>query len=400
MIAGPALDDASHRELRKRAIFECCKWDVQVEDTSTVSRFPLVLEAEEWAGIARAAEALDAELAAAEREILARSELMKELALPSEIRRLLSPSIFGREPLTAQGPRFVRFDFHPTREGWRVSEANSDVPGGFVEASGVAALMREHHREHDLCGDPAGSLLDASLNARRVALVHATAFTDDRQVMLFLADRFRRAGIEASTPAPDQIEWRDGIAHDAGGALDLVVRFFPAEWLPNLPGRAWKNYFRGSRTKLANPAWILAGQSKRLPLIWDRLSTQVPAWREFLPETRRPSDVKWKNDPSWVLKPALGRVGEGVALLGSVSAKDLKAIEKDATRHPKEWLAQRRFESLPVETPDGPRHLCVGVFTIDGRAAGAYGRLCVQPLIDYRAQDVPILVRKKMRATA
>lgn len=28
------------------------------------------------------------------------------------------------------GPRFLRFDFHPTEEGWRLSEANTDVPGG------------------------------------------------------------------------------------------------------------------------------------------------------------------------------------------------------------------------------------------------------------------------------
>ncbi len=400
MRAGPALDAADHRELRTRAIFECCKWDVQVEDTSTVSRFPLVFEAEEWDGLARAAEAMDAELAAAEREVLARPELLGELALPRAIRRLLSPSIFGRDPLSAQGPRIVRWDFHPTREGWRVSEANADVPGGFVEASGVAALMAEHHSDLEPCGDPARALLEAARGCRRAAFVHATAFTDDRQVMLFLAEKFRRAGVDAVTPAPDQLAWRDGIAHDAAGPLDLVVRFFPAEWLPNLPGREWKRFFRGSRTPLANPGWMLAGQSKRLPLLRGRLETPMEVWRELLPETRSPRDVTWKGDDAWVPKPALGRVGEGVGLRGSVSPKDLRAIEKDAAKSPHEWIVQRRFESLPVETPDGPRHLCVGVFTIDGEAAGAYGRLCVEPLIDYRAQDVPILVSRRLRATA
>ena len=32
-------------------------------------------------------------------------------------------------------PRLMRFDLHPTDEGWRLSEVNSDVPGGLNESS-------------------------------------------------------------------------------------------------------------------------------------------------------------------------------------------------------------------------------------------------------------------------
>jgi hypothetical protein len=35
---------------------------------------------------------------------------------------------------------------------------------------------------------------------------------------------------------------------------------------------------------------------------------------------------------------------------------------------------------------------CVGVFVVDGRAAGIYGRVARRPLIDARAHDVPVLL--------
>ena len=35
---------------------------------------------------------------------------------------------------------------------------------------------------------------------------------------------------------------------------------------------------------------------------------------------------------------------------------------------------------------------CLGVYTIDGRAAGIYGRIAPKPFIDYAAVDVAVLV--------
>jgi hypothetical protein len=59
---------------------------------------------------------------------------------------------------------------------------------------------------------------------------------------------------------------------------------------------------------------------------------------------------------------------------------------------PSNWIAQRRFESVPVSTPAGPAHVCVGVYTVNGRAAGAYTRLSKKPLIDFSATDVALLL--------
>jgi hypothetical protein len=39
----------------------------------------------------------------------------------------------------------------------------------------------------------------------------------------------------------------------------------------------------------------------------------------------------------------------------------------------------------------GLLYLCFGVYTIDGRGVGIYGRGATRPLIDYEAVDIPVL---------
>ena len=55
-------------------------------------------------------------------------------------------------------------------------------------------------------------------------------------------------------------------------------------------------------------------------------------------------------------------------------------------------MAQRRFDIVAVPTPIGDVRPCVGVYTIDGRACGAYTRLASGPVIDYRSIDAALLV--------
>ena len=100
---------------------------------------------------------------------------------------------------------------------------------------------------------------------------------------------------------------------------------------------------------------------------------------------------------AWVLKPALGRVGADISLAGATSTKDRAKIAKDARRWPSAWIAQPRFATSSLASPDGERRYpCIGVFTLSDdaapRAIGAYGRLAKNPLIDHRAQDVAVLL--------
>src|SRR5688572_29756398 len=141
-IVGDTLPHAIFRKLRLRTIFECFKWDPQVEDTSVLAPFPIFLSKKVWTELAQLAGQLAQETIAAELEILQRPELLKALALPRTIWKLLAGTASDRAGWKNH-PRVMRFDFHFTTEGWRISEVNSDVPGGFIEADGFTQLMAE-----------------------------------------------------------------------------------------------------------------------------------------------------------------------------------------------------------------------------------------------------------------
>lgn len=390
---------AAYAELRRRTIFECGKWDPQYEDGCVLADFALGISRATWAELGELAERLAREALAAEDELLGKPELHARLGLPRAIRRALAEiREFGR---SAEVARVLRFDFHWTSDGWRISEVNNDVPGGYIEATGLARLAAEL-TGFEVAGDPTAVLADALARATApsdvIGLVHATAYVDDRQVMLHveraLAARERRACL----CDPTQIEWRDGRSHVStawhAGPLAALARFYPAEWLVNTPARTrWQHFFRGSLTPLSNPGSALLVQSKRFPLVWDELTTALPTWRGLLPETRSPRSVDWRRDERWLVKPALGRVGDGVGIRDAVDSREWRAIERSARWFPSHWIAQRRFQALPLDIEGTAHFPCLGVYVIDGRRAGIYGRIARRPLIDARAQDVAILVQ-------
>jgi glutathionylspermidine synthase len=384
--------------LRRRVIFECCKWDPQVEDVSTIADIPLVLPAPVWCELASHAESLAREVMAAETELQLRPQLHGRLGLPRALRRALGDRTDNG---TIGLARLVRFDFHHTTAGWQISEANSDVPGGLNEASGLSALMAEHYPGTTPAGDAAGaymSAMSASLDAgAHVAFVHATAYSDDRQVMTYLSRRFAASGLRTSLVSPAHLRWEHGRARLETAwtcdRIDAIVRFFPAEWLPNLPSACgWSHFFHGGSTPVSNPASAILTQSKRFPLTWDALRAPMPTWRSLLPETRDPRDVPWHERDEWVLKPALGRVGEDIVMSGVTEASQVKRLSRHARVFPSRWTAQRRFVVTPFRVRGKDLYPSIGIYTIDGRVAGAYGRLAERPLIDGRARDAGVLV--------
>jgi glutathionylspermidine synthase len=391
------LEPDAMEVVRRRTIFDCCKWDPQVEDVSVLCDFPLVLEHGPWQILAGWAEKLAAEVLAAERELIRKPDLQLQLGLSAPVRKALRQAA-AKPP--GDGVRVMRFDFDLTTDGWRISEANTDVPGGFIEASGFTRQVAAFYPKLQMAGDPAEAYAAAiaeKVPRGVVALVHATAFTDDRQVMVYLSRAFDRQGLRTCLVSPADLRWNDGRARMETawfqGPVDLVVRFFPAEWLPNLPSACgWTHFYHDSRTMHSNPATAIVTQSKRFPLVWDKLETLLPIWRDLLPETCDPRQVDWENDKNWVLKPALGRVGEDVALRGIIEERNWNRIRREVRRHPEHWAAQRRFEAMPLANSRGTFYPAIGVFTVAGRSAGVYGRLASRPLIDALAQEVAVLI--------
>lgn len=392
------LSDTAFADVRRRAIFECHKWDPQVGDVSVVARYPLVLRRDAWCEVAGLAERLAVEALAAEAELARRPDLHHALGLPRGIRRALREA--ARHGTTRGLARLIRFDFHHTPDGWRISEANADVPGGLNEASGFPALLAPHYPGAMAVGDPAGAyvreLMRTVAPGGRVALIHATAYSDDQQMMAFVAERLAEAGATPHLASPGHVRWREGRAWlDAPvwrGPLDAIVRFFPGDWLGQLPRAChWLQWFAGGDTPVSNPPSALLIQTKRFPLVWNSLTTALPTWRALLPETRDPADAPWQSSEDWIVKPALGRVGEGVGIAGLVDAKDWRAISRGIRWHRGSWIAQRRFQSTALEIARIPMFPCVGVYTVGARCVGAYGRLSRRPLIDSRAEDAAVL---------
>lgn len=397
-IAVEALDNEAFARLRRRAIFDCCKWDPQVGDTCVIARHPLVITHAAWREVSTLAQALAAETLAAEAELTRRPALLRRLGIPRSVRRAL-------RRVSSAGPardaaRLMRFDFHYTTEGWRISEVNADVPGGLNEASGFAPLMAPHYPSTTGVGDPVDAYVKALVAAvgprATIGLVHATAYCDDQQMMTFVARRLEAAGVSVHLASPAHLRWRDGSAwlHATWwqGPLDGIVRFFPAEWLTGLPSETgWPLVFAGSRTPLSNPATAIVVQTKRFPLIWDALETRVPTWRALLAETRDPRDAPWRASDEWVVKPALGRMGEGVGVRSVVDPMEMRRIDRSVRWCPGAWVAQRRFHPLPIEIDGVPAFPCLGVYTLDGRVVGAYGRVARLPLIDGSAADAAVL---------
>jgi glutathionylspermidine synthase len=386
-----------YKDYRNKVIFNCFKWDPQVGDVNTISDSVVVIDSNTAKKLALWSEQLARETVLMEEALLKKPSLYKTLGLPKALKKALSlASDFHQE----EHVRLMRFDFHPTMDGWAISEVNSDVPGGFAEASAFPELAASYLDGVKPYGNAAQSLVTAfeeKLTAgSRIGFVHATSYSDDRQVMEFLSHSFNHAGFKSAMISPDHLSWYQDKAHCIAqgqeGPIDGIVRFYPTEWLYNLQkSSGWSNYFKSKTPSCNHPAVVLT-QSKRLPLVWDKLDVAVPTWKALLPDTADPRTVDWKKD-DWILKPAFGRVGEDISIREVITPKEWKSISWSARLYPLDWIAQRRFKSLPLKSPQGDVHLCIGVFTIEGKFAGAYGRISSYPRIDANAKDIAILIK-------
>ncbi|MBK9125567.1 MAG: glutathionylspermidine synthase family protein [Chloroflexi bacterium] len=398
---GPPLPAPIMRDVRTRMIFEHFKYDPQVSDHPLLVEYPLLLPRPEWERIARCAEQLSRELLAAEAELCRRPALHKTLGLPKPIARLWSRGA----PDRTRDARVMRFDFHLTDDGWRISECNCDTPGGYNEAVGFACLMQQHTPGTALAANPAQMLSDAIADAvpegAHVAMIYPTSFVEDQQILLFLRQYLEARGLTTHLASAAHLTWANGRVTLANAVetvpVDAIVRYYPAEWLPSLRrSTRWQDFFTQAAPPASNPTTALLTQSKRFPLTWDALQTPMDAWREMLPATvdvRSIPQPKWRE---WVLKPVYGRFGEDIAIPGVASEKLWRSAEKSARRRPGEWIAQKPFIAIPLTNPHGETvYPSVGVYTVNARVAGIYGRLSRTPIVDSTARDLAILIKEE-----
>lgn len=389
-----------YEDYRLDALFSAYKWDPQFTDNNTVARYALVLSKAEADELSALTDSLTAETLAAESALNRDLTQIEPLALPKQIKKLL-PKMANYAP--ENHVRLMRFDFHPIAGGgYAVSELNSDVPGGFAEASLLNKLAIRYLPDGQYSYIDFGEkLTDAIIRKTKkggtVALVHCTSYSDDRQVMQFLGDRLEKKGFSVVYMAADHLKFEDGkavsILNGKEGGIDFIFRFTPLEWLIGIKPKTWTGYFDTVTPSCNHPVAVYA-QTKRFPLVFDGLESagvQLPVWRRLLPETLNVDDAKDKD--GFIFKPANGRVGEGISIKSACADGEYEKILKAVKRRKSDFVAQKMFDSLPLLSPDGDEfHVCIGVYSVEDKSSGFYARISKTRRIDSNAADIPVLI--------
>lgn len=396
------IPEDKYYDYRVQAMFDCYKWDPQFCDSNTLAKYVLVLNQKENDELIRLTESLDKETRAAEEFLNQNIKISKKLALPKKILEQI-PNMQTYDK--TQNIRLMRYDFHPDINGnWIVTEVNSDVPGGFAESSLLPSLARKTidmpELEYTSFGEKMVDAINHLLNKKgTIMMIHCTCFSDDRQTMQYLGDRLKKEGYTIIYGAADHINFKEKNAYcildNNQKNIDLIFRFTPLEWLIQMKPRRWDGYFNTVAKSCNHPIGIYA-QSKRFPFVWDDLEKagiQMKTWRKLLPETIEVKELGSKE--GFIYKPVYGRVGERISIKEACKGDEYQKIIKDVKKHPKQYLAQKKFESMPLEVDDENKyHICIGSYIIEGEHAGYYARISSYPRIDSYAADIPVLIEK------
>jgi glutathionylspermidine synthase len=321
---------------------------------------------------------------------------LSDIGIPRKLREILKRSA-GH---VTSNLRVMRFDFHQTETGWRVSEVNSDVPGGWREGTSLPQLYRPFYTSLDCPDSPLeawGRAIESIAPTRHVALLSAPGYLEDQQVLrTFRTELESRRVASSLIHTPAALEWTPAggcTLSGSGVAVSAIIRFYQIEWLAALSSNTrWRRLLESRDIPVFNPTISAISESKRFPLLF-RDSKSCLTWNALVPECRDPREISADWD-SWVLKGCYSNTGDYVLLVGDLPRKQREQAIRRAKRHASEWVAQRRFTTMALETSRGPVFPCVGVFVISGRAAGAYVRLSTHQVTDGAALEAPLLIER------
>lgn len=398
-----SVPNEKYEEYKMDLIFDAYKWDPQFLDSNTVAKHILVISEKEHEELKKITEEIDKETIISEEYLNKNLQIAKPLSLPKKIyNEIKSMKNYQKN----NHVRLMRYDFHPTLEGdWAVSEVNSDVPGGFAEASLMPLHAKKIIGQNNYDNINFGEILVKALSNKirtngTIAMVHCTSYSDDRQVMQFLGDKLDELGFNVIYCAADHVRFKNNKAYSIldGNVCDIdgIVRFTPIEWVRSIKPKYWDGYFNTKTPSCNHPIGIFA-QTKRFPLVWDVLEKngiKLDTWKKYLPDTKEAKSNKLLE--GYIYKPAYGRVGENIGIQEACKEGEYKEILKDVKKRPKLYLMQKKFNSRPLKTENGEEfHVCLGSYTIDAKHAGYYARISNLPRIDSNAADIPVLIEKK-----
>ena len=397
-----SIPDDKYEEYKLNLMFDAYKWDPQFYDSNTIAKHALVITNEENQELEKLTEELDMETRQAEEFLCKNLKFAKKLDLPKDLNYLLKKM---NNYKSDKHIRLTRYDFHQTIENnWVISEVNSDVPGGFAESSIMPNFALDILGKNQYWYINFGDILINSIINKvpkngNIMLVHCTCYSDDRQVMQFLGDRLDSVGFNVIYGAADHLRFRDreafSILDGNKVKIDGIIRFTPIEWIKDIKPKFWTGYFDTITPSCNHPIAIFA-QTKRFPFSWNELENagiHLTTWKKLLPETIEVKNAK--NKQGYIYKPAYGRVGEKISIKEACKEDEYNKILKDVKKHPKKYIAQKKFNSKPLlDENKNAYHVCLGSYCVDGKHAGYYARISKSPRIDSYAADIPVLIEK------
>lgn len=302
-----------------------------------------------------------------------------------------------------------RVDLLYGMDGFRACEINADCPGGHNEALGLPLLAQaagfwSGHNPTSVVAALCDALCALRHGEGTIALIYATAYAEDLQVCALVQRELHRRNIPAVLASPTALRRMGKGLRIGKDRISVLYRYFPTEYMDgqrNLSAIA-DAVEHGEVRTLSNFAEIYT-QSKlafaRVHALSDSLHDSDRAGLRYIPLTHAVTDLDvldlLSQRSQWVLKRALGRVGEEVfvgSLLGDEDWK--KVIEKARSEHEQgeAWVLQKFVPQRPIESPYGPLLLTLGAYVLDGNFCGYFARVTPESHASHSALCLPVFV--------
>jgi len=398
------------QQLLNRLASQYYKWDSWIEGNCCIGEEPLTLSSETWGEICELSTRFNALLEKTIEMVKRDPRLMDFFKFSKLTRKMISSDPKPQDQATGW-TGVSRFDFLPTEGGWVVAEFNTDVPGGYPEALGLNELLAERYPK---LKDPNRVLIKRIVEHLRrvsgkflpvVAFVFATGYSEDLQCASLLREKLRRHGIEVvlGNPRNLAIYGREATMFDR--PIDVIYRYFPAEWYHELPRREVTAYLDAHRCGLVRaitPFSQLIIQSKKISAFWVRFaslftSEEQALIRRHIPRTRlfcRDQTHMYKAlQDQLALKRFSGRMGENVLVGRCYEPAEWDAIVDEISRYEAaNWTVQDLVPVSLVRNTGALYYPCVGIYVIAGKPAGVFTRLSSSRVTAYNALNVPTFI--------
>ena len=401
----PLTDPSLFHELTQRYLV----WDAYVGGERRVDVHPLVLSRALHDGAVAAAEGVVRAVGHACDRAHDDPEERARYDLHPEVLALAAASHAAGDDAS-----LVRVDLLLGEDGtWRACEINADCPGGHNEALGLPRLARA---AGFLSGENPTQVVERAaariegLAARggdpgAVALMFATAYAEDLQVCAIMKRALEARGVRAILSPPTAPRLRGEKLFVGETEITALYRYFPAEYMEGQ--RNVKDITRAIRSGAVRTISAFSHIFVQSKLGMARASMLAPelspadraAVAAYLPDTHDLADVPravlLADRAGWVVKRALGRVGDEVYVgtlcepLEWVSLVD-DALAKRAAGE--SWIAQRFIRQRTLPTPWGPRYVTLGAYVLDGQFAGYFARVTPESHVSHDALVVPVFV--------